>query len=90
MSRFDELRARMQLLEDDFEAEVQRLRAQLGERMANGRERFRSEVQARHRAFHRDLLPCILGAGPAHLLTAHLIYGLIVPWLMLDLAFTVY
>ncbi len=90
MSRFDELRARVRLLEDDLEAEAQRLRAQLSERMANGRERFRSEVRARQRELRRGLLPYILGARAAHLLTAPLVYALIVPLLMLDLAFTVY
>ena len=86
MSRFDELRARLWELQEELEVEAERLRAQFAERLAGGGERLR----AGHRALRRRLLPYLLGARPAHLLTAPVIYGLIVPLALLDLALTVY
>ena len=86
MSRFDELRARLRELEQELEAEAERLRAEFAQRLADGGERLR----ASHRAVRTRLLPYVLGARPAHLLTAPVIYGLIVPLALLDVALTVF
>lgn len=86
MSRFDELRARLWELQEELEVEAERLRVQFAERLAGGGEHLR----AGHRALRRRLLPYLLGARPAHLLTAPVIYGLILPLALLDLALTAY
>jgi hypothetical protein len=86
MSRFDELRSRLWVLEQELEAEAERLRAEFAQRLAEGGERLR----ARHRAVRTRLLPYVLSARPAHLLTAPVIYGLIVPLALLDVALTLF
>lgn len=86
MSRFDELRSRVWALEQELEAEAERLRVEFAGRLAEGSERLR----ASHRAVRTRLLPYLLGAPPAHLLTAPVIYGLVVPLALLDLALTVF
>jgi hypothetical protein len=86
VSRFDELRARLWELEQELEVEAERLRGEFAGRMAEGGERLR----ASQKALRRRLLPYLLRARPAHVLTAPVIYGLIVPLALLDLALTVY
>lgn len=73
-------------LEQELELEAERLRAECAQRLADGGERLRSG----HKAMRQRLLPYLLGARPAHVLTAPVIYGLIVPLALLDLALTVY
>ena len=86
MSRFDELRARLWELEQELETEAERLRVEFAERLAAGGERLR----ASQKALRQRLWPYLRDARPAHLLTAPVIYGLIVPLALLDLALTVY
>jgi hypothetical protein len=86
VSRFDELRARMWELEQELEAEAERLRAEFAQRRADGGGRLRT----RQAAQRQRLLPYLFRARPAHVLTAPVIYGLIVPLALLDLALTVY
>ncbi len=86
MSRFDDLRGRLWQLEQELEAEAERLRTEFAGRLAEGGERLR----AGHKALRTRLLPYLLGARPAHLLTAPVIYGLVVPLVLLDLALTVF
>ena len=86
MSRFDELRSRLWQLERELEEEAERLRAEFAQRVAEGGDRLR----AGHKALRTRPWPYLLGARPAHLLTAPVIYGLIVPLALLDLALTVF
>lgn len=86
MSRFDDLRARLWDLEQELEAEAERLRLQFAQRLADGG----AQLRASQRALRRRLLPYLLRARPAHVLTAPVIYGLLVPLLLLDLSLTVY
>ena len=86
MSRFDELRARLWALQQELEVEAERLRVQFAQRLTDGGEQLRR----RQAALRRRLLPYVLRARPAHLLTVPVIYGLVVPLFVLDLALTVY
>lgn len=86
MSRFDELRARLWELEQELETEAERLRVEFAERLAAGGDRLR----ASQKALRQRLWPYLRDARPAHLLTAPVIYGLIVPLAALDLALTVF
>jgi hypothetical protein len=86
MSRFDELRARLRELEQELEGEAERLRTEFAQRVAGKGERLRASQEA----LRTRLLPYLLSARPAHLLTAPVIYGLIVPLALLDLALTVF
>jgi hypothetical protein len=84
VSRFDDLRARLRELEQELEVESERLRAEFAQRLADGGERLRQT------ALRQRLWPYLRGARPAHLLTAPVIYGLLVPLAVLDLALGIY
>ena len=64
--------------------------AELGMHLENGKIEFEEAVRQRHRAMKRRLLRYVVGARPLVLLTAPVIYSLIVPFALLDLCTTVY
>jgi hypothetical protein len=59
-------------------------------RMHRGRVEFDREVHALHARFRQSLPAYLIGANPWSLLTAPVIYSLLVPFLLLDLWVTIY
>lgn len=56
----------------------------------NGKVRFDRAVRSAHREYRVGLLPYLLRAKPSHILTAPIIYGMIVPLVLLDLTLNLY
>lgn len=81
---------RIRALEVELEAEFAQKRAGLRYGLERGRVLFEAEVLRRHREMRTHALTYIAHAHPLILLTAPVIYGLIVPIILLDLALTVY
>jgi hypothetical protein len=77
-------------LEVELEAELAKRRAELRVGLEKGRVVFEEELLRRHRELRTKLLRYVLRAHPLVVLTAPVIYSLIVPLLLLDLFVTVY
>lgn len=77
-------------LEDMLEAEFARRRTELRIRLERGRVVFEQEVLRRHREFRTGLVRYILSARPLVVLTAPVIYSVVVPLALLDLLVTLY
>ena len=84
-----------------FRTRLRELRAELEEELVEGREEFRyriergrvvfeAEARARQRAARERLLSFLARTRPLMVLTAPVIYGMIVPLAFLDLAVTLY
>lgn len=82
-------------------AEIDKLQEQLEEYWAycrerfdytvrNGRVRFDQAVRRAHREYKVGLLPYFVGARPSHILTAPVIYGMIIPLVFFDLTLNLY
>jgi hypothetical protein len=93
-SKIDSLLQRLHDLEQEVEAEVDQAlddkREQFRYSLKQGRIRFDAEVTKLQRRYRTDLVRYIIGANIGHLLTAPLIYSLILPFALLDLMVTVY
>jgi hypothetical protein len=77
-------------LELELEAEFARQRAGLRFGLEHGRVLFEEEVARRHAELRRGLARYVLGARPLVILSAPLIYSLIVPFALLDLWVSLY
>lgn len=88
--KIENLLQRIRTLEDELEVEMALAHAELGMHLENGRIEFEEAVRRRHRAIKKSLLRYIVGARPLVLLTAPVIYSLIVPFVLLDLFTTIY
>lgn len=84
------LTERIAALEAELEAEFAKRRAELRVGLEAGRAAFEEEVLRRHRELKTSLSRYILNAHPMVVITAPVIYALIVPLLLLDLAVTLY
>ncbi|MGD9922975.1 MAG: hypothetical protein AB7V13_16275 [Pseudorhodoplanes sp.] len=85
-----ELTKRIRDLEAEIDAELARQRARLRIGMENGRVAFERELLRRHRELKTALLTYLWNANPLVILTAPVIYALIVPLFVLDLFVSVY
>ena len=74
----------------DLRHQVERRRRRWHERMYRGRVWFNQELRAQHRRLRQSIPAYIREANPFSLLTAPVIYSLIVPFVVLDLWVTVY
>jgi hypothetical protein len=81
---------RIQSLEAELEAELAKRRADLRVGLEKGRAYFEEEILRRHRELQTRLWRYILNANSLVILTAPVIYALIVPLVLLDLFVTVY
>ena len=81
---------RIQALEGELEAEMAKRRAELRIGLEKGRIAFEEELLRRHRELKTRLSAYILNANPLVILTAPVIYALIVPLVLLDLFVTIY
>lgn len=88
--RIDELMARIRELQTELEADLEQKRANFRYHLENHRVRFEREVLALHRKFKRGALRYVLEAPVSFLLTAPVIYGALLPMLLLDLSVSLY
>lgn len=89
-ARIEELMARIHELQTELEADLEQKRADFRYRLENRRVQFEEEVLALHRKFKRGTLRYILEAPVPFLLTAPVIYGAVLPMLLLDLTVSLY
>jgi hypothetical protein len=88
--KISELLARIQHMELEIEHEMKRRRAELQADFEETRVRFEQEVLEQQRRFKTGVLAYLLTANWLTLLTAPVIYALIVPIFFLDLSITFY
>ena len=89
-SLIDALTEKIGELEAELDAEIGKRRAQLHVGLEKGRAVFEEEILRRHRELKRGVAAYILTANPLVILTAPVIYSVIVPLVLLDLFVTVY
>ncbi len=85
-----DLTGRIAALEAELEAELAKRRAGLRVGLEKGKVIFEEEVLRRHREMRTKLSRYILRAHPLVIITAPVIYSLIVPFVLLDLFVTIY
>lgn len=81
---------RLHDVEIEFTHQAERRRRRFHDRMYRCRVRFNQELRAQHRRLRQSIPAYIREAHLLNLLTAPVIYSLIVPFLVLDLWVTVY
>ncbi|MCB2116133.1 MAG: hypothetical protein KDE00_07465 [Rhodobacteraceae bacterium] len=86
----DRLRETLAALEAEFDAELDERRERLKYRIEQGRVRFDREVLARHRATKVRLGEFLAATRPMVVLTAPVIYSLILPFALMDLFVSLY
>ena len=89
-SRIDDLRRHISLLERELEADVQEARDRWRYRLEAGRVRFEREARAVHARLKQRIPRFLRESRPLNVLTAPVIYSLIVPVAILDLWVTAY
>lgn len=77
-------------LEDELEGEIAKQHAKLGFGLERGRVFFEQELLRRHQEMKTTLRRYLLQANPLVILTAPIIYSVIVPLVILDIFVTVY
>lgn len=91
MSRTTEqILSRMRELQDQLEDDFARRREEFRYRIENGRVVFEREARRRHREFRIRLSDFLRRTRPMTVITAPVIYSLIVPFVLLDLFVTIY
>jgi hypothetical protein len=86
----DDLLAHIAQLEREVEAELNQARQQWRYRIVAGRIRFERDVRLLHRRLKRSLLRFFRESSPRNLLSAPVIYSMIVPIALLDLWISAY
>ncbi len=84
------LLARIRDLQDELEQDLRRRSEAFRYRLENGRVVFEEGIRARHREFRVRLSTFLRGTRPMVVLTAPVIYSLIVPFVLLDLLVSLY
>jgi hypothetical protein len=88
--KISDLLIRIQQIEQEIEDEMKRKRAELQADFEETRVRFEHEVLEQQRRFKTDTLPYLLSANLWSVVTAPVIYSVLLPMLLLDLSITVY
>ena len=88
--KISELLDRIQKIELEIEGEMKRKRAELQADFEETRVRFEREVLEQQRRFKTGTLPYLLSANLWSVVTAPVIYSVLLPMLLLDLFITVY
>ena len=88
--KISELLDRIQQMELEIEQEMKRKRAELQADFEETRVRFEHEVLEQQRRFKTGILPYLLSANLWSVVTAPVIYSVLLPMLLLDLSITVY
>lgn len=86
----DAILEKIQALELELEAEFAKARAGLNYGLEHGRARFEEEVKRRQQALRKGLGRYLAGASPLVVLTAPVIYSLIIPFVVMDLWVSAY
>jgi hypothetical protein len=86
----DDLREHVERLEAALEQEIHEARARWKYRIEAGRVRFERDVHLAHRRFKQSVPAFIRESEPRNLLSAPIIYSLIVPLALADLWITLY
>lgn len=86
----DGLLERIRQLQDEIEEDIRRRSAEFRYRLENGRVVFEAGMRERHRALRVRLSTFLGRTRPMVLITAPVIYSVIVPLVILDLFVTVY
>src|SRR5258708_20010519 len=89
-SRFDDVRAHMAHLEHELEGELLGARQRWRYRVDAGRVRFQHDVRQGHQRLKQGIPGFIRDSSPLTILTAPVIYSLIVPVALLDLWVSAY
>lgn len=84
------LRQRIETLQDEIEQEIDRKRDEFRYRIEQRRVVFEHEVTERHRALRMKISKFLRTSKIPYILTAPLIYSLIIPFVLLDVFVTVY
>ncbi|MBI3701267.1 MAG: hypothetical protein HY242_12585 [Afipia sp.] len=84
------LHEQIKTLQIELDAELAIIRNQLNYRLEGGRARFEEEMLRAHRALRIGVAKYVVNASPLVILTAPVIYSMIVPFALLDLFLTVY
>ena len=88
--KISELLARIQQMELEIEQEMKRKRAELQADFEETRVRFEHEVLEQQRRFKTGVMAYMLSANWLTVLTAPVIYSVLLPMLLLDLFITIY
>jgi hypothetical protein len=86
----DALRDKIRSLELELDAELAKASAGLRYGLEHGRAAFEAEVARRHRELRRSLAGYLWNARPLVVLTAPIIYSLIIPFAVIDLWVSLY
>src|SRR4029079_7831823 len=89
-SRLDGLLAHIAQLEQEVEHEVNRARAQWRYRVEAGRVRFERDVHLAQQRSKQSIPHYIRESSPLNILTAPIIYSMVVPIALIDASFTIY
>jgi hypothetical protein len=89
-SRIDDILAHIAALEHELEAEFARAQSRWRYRFDAGRVRFEHDVAAAHARLRQTVPRFLRESSIPALLTAPVIYGLLIPIALLDLSVTVY
>ena len=81
---------RVRTLEDELEEEFDRHRSEYRYRLERGRVVFEHDIRQRHKALKQKLSSYLTEARPLVVLTAPVIYSLIIPFILLDVFVTIY
>jgi hypothetical protein len=90
LSPVDDLVARITQLERELETEVNRARDGWRYRIEAGRIRFERDVRLAHARVKQRIPRFLRESSPLNILTAPLIYSMVVPIAIVDLAFSIY
>jgi hypothetical protein len=85
-----DLTRKIRVLEEELEVQLALARADLHLRIEGTKVEFQEAVLRKHREMKTKLLRYIIGARPLVVLTAPVIYALIVPLVLLDIFITIY
>jgi len=85
-----DLTRKIRVLEEELEVQMALARADLHLRIEGTRLEFQEAVLRKHREMKTKLLHYVIGARPLVVLTAPVIYALIVPLVLLDIFITIY
>ncbi|MCR9107761.1 hypothetical protein [Marivita sp. XM-24bin2] len=88
--RIEDILARIDDLTDELETEIAKRRKAFAYELIGRRARFEATVKRRHKELRVDLKAFFAGARLSHIVTAPVIYSLIVPFVILDLFVSVY
>ncbi|MAY67571.1 MAG: hypothetical protein CMM77_10625 [Rhodospirillaceae bacterium] len=89
-SEIDDLVRRLVRLEKEIEAKMEAQQARFQFSMAEGRAVFEDEVLRRHKLLKTGILTFLRRSPIANILVSPFIYGLVVPFVILDLGVSVY